>query len=402
MRPKRWILRGLVETRVKVLIVVESHSPRAGGGSVYWAELSQWLMRRGHHVTILAGIEPGSAFASENTVGLFPVRSNLRRRSLPILLSRLGFAIRLVPSVRAYARQWHPDIIHTVPPVVSEAALRAGRAIGVPVVASILSHVEAQWPVLERPRLRVALFRRLEHWAIDRPFSRIICLTQHSRRVLLAEGIPRERLAYVPHAIDTKKFGPGALPTVRAQLRLGRDAFVIGYAGALTRDKGVGQLIRAFARLRRRSGLRLLIAGEGLERRRYEGLVSALKLSNVIFLGALDYEEMPGFMASLDLYVSPSLTETLPTTLLEALGTGTPVMSTGVGGTAEFLQNRLGILLRDSQAGTIAGAIDQWLDCREELRQMGSAGQRCVLSQHSWDRTGLLTEEVYQKAELVS
>jgi len=313
------------------------------------------------------------------------------------LLSRLGFAIRLVPSVRAYARQWRPDIIHTVPPVASEAALRAGQAMGVPVVASILSHVEAQWSVLERQRLRAALFRRLERWAIDRPFRRIICLTQHSRRVLLAERIPGERLVYVPHAVDTKKFGPGALPTVRAQLRLGRDAFVVGYAGALTRDKGVDQLIRACARLQHRSQLRLLIAGEGADRRALEERVSALRLSNVIFLGALDYEDMPGFMASLDLYVMPSLTETLPTTVLEALGTGTPVMSTGVGGTAEFLQNGLGILLRDPRANTIAGAIDQWLGRREELRQMGSIGQRRVLLQHSWDTTGPLTEEVYQQ-----
>lgn len=382
---------------MKVLIVVESHSPRAGGGAVYWAELSQWLMRRGHHVTILAGIESGSAFASENTVGLFPVRSNLRGRSLPTLLSRLSFAIRLVPSVHAYARQWRPDIIHTVPPVASEAALRAGQAMGVPVVASILSHVEAQWSVLERPRPRAALFRRLEHWAIDRPFSRIICLTQHSRRVLLAQGISGERLVYVPHAIDTKKFGPGALATVRAQLRLGRDAFVVGYAGALTRDKGVDQLIGACARLQHRSQLRLLIAGEGTDRRAFEDRVSALRLNNVIFLGALDYGDMPGFMASLDLYVMPSLTETLPTTVLEALGTGTPVLSTEVGGTVELLQEGLGILLRDPRAETIAAAIDQWVDRREELRQMGNLGQRRVLLQHSWDKTGPLTEEVYQQ-----
>jgi len=269
--------------------------------------------------------------------------------------------------------------------------------MGVPVVASVLSHVEAQWSALEPQRLEAALFRRLEHWAIDRPFSRIICLTQHSRRVLLAEGIPAERLVYVPHAIDTRKFGPGALATVRAQLRLERDAFVVGYAGALTRDKGVDQLIRACARLQHRSQLRLLIAGEGADRRAFEDRGLALRRRNVIFLGALAYEDMPGFMASLDLYVMPSLTETLPTTVLEALGTGTPVMSTGVGGIAEFLQNGLGIVLRDPRADTIAGAIDQWLDRRDELRQMGSIGQRRVLSQHSWDTTGPLTEEVYQQ-----
>jgi glycosyltransferase involved in cell wall biosynthesis len=169
----------------------------------------------------------------------------------------------------------------------------------------------------------------------------------------------------------------------------------VGYAGALTRDKGIDQLIRAFARLQHRSQLRLVIAGGGTDRRSFDRLASARSLSNVIFLGAVDYESMPGFMASLDLYVVPSLTETLPTTMLEALGTGTPVMATGVGGTADFLQSQFGILLRDARAETIAEAIDEWRDRREELRQMGNAGQRRVLAEHSWDKTGLLTEEVY-------
>ena len=382
---------------MKVLIVVESHWAGAGGGSIYWAELSRWLMRRGHQVNMLAGVPRGTTSGWGTTVRLVSVRRNLRGRSLPALLSRLSFAVRAVPSVRAYAEQWEPDIIHTVPPVASQAALRAGQATGIPVVASVLSHVETQWRVLERDRLRAALFRRLEHWAIDQPFSRIICLTQHSRRVLLREGIPVERLVYVPHAIDTKRFGPGALPTVRVQLRLARDVFAVGYAGALTPDKGVDRLIRAFARLEQHQGLQLLIAGDGPERGRLQRLVCKLKLRNVRFLGALDYQAMPGFMASLDLYVSPSLTETLPTTVLEALGTGTPVMATGVGGTAGFLQNRLGIVLRDPRVETIAESIDQWLDCRDELRQMGISGQRHVLLEHSWDKTGPLVEDVYQQ-----
>jgi glycosyltransferase involved in cell wall biosynthesis len=386
-----------VELPLKVLIVVESHSTRAGGGSTYWAQLSEWLIRRGHDVRILTGIEPGAAFASENTVGLFPVRSDLRSRSLPTLISRFSFAVRLLPAVRAYARHWRPDIIHTVPPVASEAALRAGRAVGVPVVASILSHVEAQWSALERPRVRAALFRRLERGAIRRPFSRIICLTHHSRDVLLAEGMPSDQLVYVPPAIDTRKFGPRALPTVRAQLQLGRDVFIVGYAGALAPDKGVDQLIRAFARLQHRSHLRLLIAGDGAGRHALEELVTTLKLNNVTFLGALSYQDMPGFMASLDLYVLPSLTENMPASLLEALGTETPVMSTAVGGVTEFLREGRGILLQDPRAATIAAALDQWVDRRDELRQMGRNGQRYVLLHHSWDTTGPRTEEVYEQ-----
>ncbi len=377
--------------------MVESHSKRAGGGPVYWASLSKWLIRRGHDVIILSGIERGSPFASPNTIGLLPVKSNLRQRSLSTLISRMKFAIRLINPVRSYAQSWQPDIIHTVPPIASEAALRAGIATKVPVIASILSHVEEQWQTLEDLSYRVALFRTLERRSIRRPFAKIICLTQRSQRVLQAEGIEPERLVHIPHAIDTEKFTKGVYPHFRKQLQLGPDSFVLGYAGALTRDKGIHHLLNAMATLQHRQNLHLLLAGEGEERPYFEQLIRSQKIRNVAFLGAIEHDAMPAFMASLDLYVVPSYTETLPTSVLEALATGTPVMATGVGGTAEFLQNKLGVVIPQPDAKIIAEMIDKWMDRKRELKQMGERGYQQVMKEHTWEKTSLLTERVYEK-----
>jgi len=382
---------------LKVLIVVESHSKRAGGGPVYWASLSQWLIRRGHEVIILSGIDPGSPFASPNTIGLLPVKSNLRQRSLSTLISRMKFAVRLINLVRSYAQSWQPDIIHTVPPIASEAALRAGISTKVPVIASILSHVEEQWHKIEASSFRAAFFRTLERRSIRRPFAKIICLTKHSQRVLQAEGIEPERLVHIPHAIDTEMFTKGVSPYFREQLQLSPDSFVLGYAGALTRDKGIQHLLNAIANLQHRQNIHLLLAGEGEDRLYFEQLVRSRKIRNVTFLGAIDYGTVPAFMASLDLYVVPSYTETLPTSVLEALATGTPVMATGVGGTAEFLQNRLGVVIPQPKAKIIAETIDKWIDRRRELKQMGERGYRQVMKEHTWEKTSLLTERVYEK-----
>jgi glycosyltransferase involved in cell wall biosynthesis len=105
---------------------------------------------------------------------------------------------------------------------------------------------------------------------------------------------------------------------------------------------------------------------------------------------------MPAFMASLDLFVIPSLTETLPTTLLEALATGTPVMATAVGGVSEFLQNSWGILLDRPEKTGIAQALDEWQTQRHLLEEMGKRGQQYVRKHHNWERTSELTEGVYQ------
>ncbi|MDO8056903.1 MAG: glycosyltransferase family 4 protein [Candidatus Hermodarchaeota archaeon] len=380
---------------MKILMVVESHVKGAGGGPVYWAHLSDHLIRRGHQVQVISGVVPNTEFASPNTVGVIPVRADLRSRSGLTLVSRYMFRQRFISAVRAFVEEWSPDIIHTVPPVASEAALHAGKMCGIPVLASILSHVEAQWTYLESNRLRARFFQQLESRAIRRPFCRIICLTHHSLRVLQAVGIPEERLVHVPHAVDTQRFSSKASPRFRTQLGLPEDSFVIGYAGSLSREKGTDQLLEAMAQHADDPNLVLLVAGDHsvAARRRID---LGRKLPKVHFLGRLDHEDMPSFMASIDLFVIPSMTETLPTTLLEALATGVPVMATAVGGIEEFIKDRFGIVLAASQVEEIAKGLDAVLSQRGELAAMGKAGQVYVQQHHNWELASELTEGVYQ------
>ncbi|MFX1404220.1 MAG: glycosyltransferase family 4 protein [Promethearchaeota archaeon] len=385
----------MVVASVKILMVVESHAKRAGGGPRYWAQLSEGLLQRGHEVVIVSGTPEDDEFASPNTVGLLPVGSDLRSRSVSTLFQRFLFRRRYVPLVREFARRWKPDIIHTVQPIASEAALRAGEELGVPVVASVLSHVEAQWSRLERGMGRAQLFRFLESRALHQSFTRIICLTHRSEEVLVQEGVPRERIVYVPHAVDVSSFHSGVEPKYRKQQNLSTDAFVIGYAGALTADKGFDKLLEAVIQLESVDQLHLLVAGEAAGYHRWMELTKGTSARKLHFLGRLDHEEMPAFMASLDLFMIPSLTETLPTSLLEALATGTPVMASAVGGVAEFLQSEWGITMEVPELEGMAELLESWLPRRTELQMMGHRGQTYVHEHHNWNRTTELTEGVY-------
>ncbi len=373
-------------------MVVESHAKQAGGGPMYWSQLSAGLIQRGHEVIILSGAPADGQFASPHTVGLLPVRSNLRSRSVSTLMSRYWFRRRYVSVVREFARTWCPDVIHTVPPIASKAALRAGRELDVPVVASVLSHVETQWSQLESGRVRGRVFRYLESRAFREPYSRIICLTHRSEQVLAAEGASSERIVYVPHAVDVTKFHSSVKPHFRQQLKLSKDATVIGYAGALTREKGFEELLGALHQLTSEKDLHLLVAGDFTRHQK----IDKKELAQVHFLGQLNHEDMPAFMTSLDLFVIPSFTETLPTTLLEALASGTPVMASAVGGVPDFLRSDWGIILESPVSQDIVNALNHWQIRRDELRQMGKKGEQYVRDHHNWERTSELTEGVYQ------
>jgi glycosyltransferase involved in cell wall biosynthesis len=139
-----------------------------------------------------------------------------------------------------------------------------------------------------------------------------------------------------------------------------------------------------------------LVAGDISVRTEWMALCNEAGLTNVHFLGQLDHQDMPAFMVSLDLLVIPSYTETLPTTLLEALASGTPVMATAVGGVTEFLRSKWGITLPSPEMDLIVDAVNYWRKHRTELEQMGRDGQRYVREHHSWERASALTEGVYQ------
>jgi glycosyltransferase involved in cell wall biosynthesis len=238
------------------------------------------------------------------------------------------------------------------------------------------------------------VFRFVESRALKRAFSRIICLTHRSEQVLAAEGVPSDRLMYVPHAVDVTKFHSEVAPELRQQLKLSSKSMVIGYAGTLTREKGFDQLLDALRQLKPVKDVILLVAGEESAKDKWQEIADGL--AGVHFLGRLEHQSMPGFMASLDLFVIPSFTETLPTTLLEALATGTPVMATSVGGISEFLQEEWGILLESPKSSSIVSALEEWRMRRRELEKMGKLGQCYVREHHNWERTGELTERVYQ------
>jgi glycosyltransferase involved in cell wall biosynthesis len=142
-----------------------------------------------------------------------------------------------------------------------------------------------------------------------------------------------------------------------------KDRPVVIGAGRLTAQKNFWNLLKAFKRVLEQRPVRLIILGEGNERDSLE------KLN--IELGISDNVDMPGFVdnpfsyiAKADVFVLSSDWEGLPTVLIEALGIGTPVVSTDCpSGPKEVLQNgRIGRLVPMRNPEMLANAIVATLD----------------------------------------
>ncbi len=176
---------------------------------------------------------------------------------------------------------------------------------------------------------------------------------------------------------------------MRRQLGYDADTLLLATVVVLRPGKGVEFLLQALARLASRESAaraRLLVVGDGSERADLERQAAALGLGErVRFLGTRG--DVAALLAASDAYVQPSLFEALPTSVLEAMAVGVPVVATAVGGTLELVQPGVnGLLVPPSDPAALAEALATLLDASAADRaRMGQAGRDWVLSHASLD-----------------
>jgi glycosyltransferase involved in cell wall biosynthesis len=174
--------------------------------------------------------------------------------------------------------------------------------------------------------------------------------------------LPMEKIKVIYNPVITPElFAKAEEPLDHPWFRPGEPPVVLG-VGRLTQAKDFPTLIRAFALVRKERPARLMILGEGEERPKLEALVRELGLEEDVAL--------PGFVgnpykyiARAGVFVLSSAWEGLPTTLVEALALGTPVVSTNCkSGPEEILEEgRWGRLVPVGNIEELAKAIGESL-----------------------------------------
>jgi len=154
----------------------------------------------------------------------------------------------------------------------------------------------------------------------------------------------------------------------------------IGYAGYLEPLKGIDDLVTAFAEVAgSHPAAVLLIAGDGPEKDRLQGLASSLGVAGrVFFVGFL--EPVAPMLAALDLFVSPSRSEALGRSILEAMVLGVPTVCTDSGGPAEFIRDgENGLLVRPGDPIALAAAMLRLLRDPEFAARLARSGHATAL-----------------------
>jgi len=142
----------------------------------------------------------------------------------------------------------------------------------------------------------------------------------------------------------------------------------------------VACVLRAFALIQNRyRDARLIVAGDGSQRRRLQCLADELQLENVAFVGRVSPDRMPSLYAAADVYLNAPDIDNMPGSILEAFAAGLPVVTTDAGGIPYIVRHgETGLLVpRGNHEGIAAAAIRLLQDASLSERLVGSAREEC-------------------------
>lgn len=184
--------------------------------------------------------------------------------------------------------------------------------------------------------------------------------------------VPGLTLAFVANGIDLDRYPAAPQPELAARLEAAGTGPVIGTIARLGREKRVDRLIRAVAALD--TPIRLAIVGDGPERPALEALADSLGLgARAVFAGYLP--DPPAVMATFDVFALSSDTEQMPTSLMEAMAAGLPVVATDVGDVRSMLPPAQGRFLAPPADDAFAHALADLLKATDDWAGL-AAGNR--------------------------
>jgi glycosyltransferase involved in cell wall biosynthesis len=326
------------------------------GGQIVALRIARGMRDGGHEVSF---VSPSDG----------PFVERARTEGFGVDVVQLGGALDLAALRRLRRALLGTDVVHTHAHFsINVLGRLAGRLAGAKVLAHM--HIENYFrPGLGR-RAQVLLDN-----ATARLCFAIVAVSEATRRSLLAQGYPADRIVTIHNGIEP------AEPI--APLRLAPEPVILEVA-RLAPVKGQAELLGALAEVDASAVFagRDLESGGAYEQELHAEAERLGVAERAVFAGPRD--DVPALLAGAAVVCLPSHAEGLPLVVLEAMARGRPVVATAVGGTPELVvHGETGILVQPGDVEALAGALRELLADPERAERMGDAGRARSLAHFS-------------------
>ncbi|RYG29927.1 MAG: glycosyltransferase WbuB [Burkholderiales bacterium] len=235
-------------------------------------------------------------------------------------------------------------------------------------------------------RLELFLYRKADA---------VVSVTHAFKENLIARGIPAGKIHVVTNGVDTSRFTPQPRDEALAE-RLGtRGYFTAGYIGTHGMAHGLNTLINAAAILQnspRGDRVRLLLLGDGAQRRALQERAIAMALHNIVFVDSVPKDEVVRYWSLLDTSIihlkkSDLFKTVIPSKMFECMGMRIPILHGVEGESAEIIQRyEVGLTFEPENAFSLIERLYELHDSNELRQRLSGNGPRAAAA---YDRRNL-------------
>ncbi|MHA1912380.1 MAG: glycosyltransferase [Candidatus Kariarchaeaceae archaeon] len=202
----------------------------------------------------------------------------------------------------------------------------------------------------------------------------------------------KKAIPLIPMGIELNRFTPQKKSKAWCS-KFPEGAILVGNIGRQVPKKGLDNLVHAFQEIvKKHPNSHLILGGGGPENKKLRKLVDTLALPNVHFIGLIPSKELPMIMASLDIFVLPSIrlasgdTEGLGVVLIEAMASKVPVIGSNVGGITDLIHpKKTGLLFEPGNHSSLVQAVDMLIIDDKLRSSLADAGYKFVLEVYGYD-----------------
>lgn len=352
-------------------MIIPTRFPPEEGIGYYVYHLSQELLRKGHEVTV---ITRGKRTVDHSTLNGIRVVKLPFTHFYPFHIQLHGRHVNNF--LREHENEF--DLIHIHTPLTPVPKTK------LPIVSTVHTSVIGDAKEIEVIDLKSLMIKLYSPIFAKRIISKLLLV---SRKVMTVSAAVSDELRLycsyesaivVGNGVNIEEF---SRPPVR-----NRKEYVL-YVGRLSYRKGVLDLIKAMETVIQDHNIKLIICGKGEIEGDLRDYIHKKGLDNsVIINGHIKRNELIEMYYGAKVFILPSHYEGLPTTLLESMAAGTPVITSDIPAVEGLIENGVtGYKYAKGSAIDLAGKIKMLLENEQIANEVGARGRKKVISEYLWE-----------------
>jgi glycosyltransferase involved in cell wall biosynthesis len=374
---------------MRIGMMADIYRPHISGVTNYISLNKRVLEESGHEVYVFTFGDVG-----------YPDEETRIIRSPGVPVAETGFHLSFRHTRAARRLLQSMDIVHVHHPFLSgRLALRYCRPKGIPIVFTNHTrydlYMDAYLPML--PDQLGTTFLQTYLQSFCREVDLTIAPSAGLRDVLHSLGIIHA-VEVIPNGVDLQPFQEHVIPVERSAMGIDDEDVLLIFVGRLGPEKNLTFLLRAFAGAQAAyPNTSLLLVGDGPEGDYLQDLSRRSGVdSKVFFTGMVEYAELPRYLAAADVFITASITEVHPLTLIEALASGLPVLGVRSPGVSDTIEDGVNGLLSPNDLASFSALLSRMIG-DNHLRRRLQENARSSAQPYAIDKTAGRVLEMYTR-----